>query len=341
MTKVAVVILNWNGIKFLKKFIPVLIQHTNSPEYELWVADNGSTDESVKYLKENHPQIRLIEFDKNHGFSSGYNKALFQIDAEYFVLLNSDVEVTENWIDPIINLMDQDDYIAACTPKIKSYDNKEYFEYAGAAGGFIDKFGFPFCRGRILNVIEKDTGQYNKSTEVFWASGACMFVRASLYKSADGLDDDFFAHMEEIDLCWRLKNQGYKIMYCPDVTIYHVGGGTLPNNSPRKLYLNFRNNLLTLYKNLPWFTLLPILFARGLFDAVAALKFLFTLSFPQFWAVLHAHLSFYKLFGTYYKKRNKLKLMVTVNYHPQIYPRSMLIDFFLKNRKNFSQMSFL
>lgn len=340
MIKVAVVILNWNGLKFLQKFMPSLIQHTRHPDYEIWVADNGSTDESLFFLKQNYPQVRLLAFDKNYGFSTGYNKALMQIEAEYYVLLNSDVEVTENWIDPIIKIMDHDSYIAACSPKIKSYEHKENFEYAGAAGGFIDKFGFPFCRGRILNTIEKDHGQFNKSTEIFWASGACMFVRSSLYKFIGGLDDDFFAHMEEIDLCWRLKNQGYKIVYCPDVSVYHVGGGTLPNNSPRKLYLNFRNNLLLLYKNLPWFTLYPILIMRGFFDGAAALKFLFTFAFPQFWAVLHAHFSFYVMLRKYIKKRKELKLLATVHYHPQIYPKSMLFDFFFRKRKKFRQLKF-
>lgn len=340
MNKVAVVILNWNGINFLKEFIPFLIQHTTIPDVGLYVADNGSTDDSVDFLKNNFPQINLIIFEKNYGFSSGYNKAFSQIDAEYFVLLNSDVEVTENWIAPIIMLMDTDQTIAACMPKIKWYDRRNYFEYAGAAGGFIDKYGFPFCRGRILNVAEEDKGQYDKTTEVFWASGACMFVRANLYKSTGGLDDDFFAHMEEIDLCWRLKNMGYKVMYNPDVTIYHVGGGTLPNNSPHKLFLNFRNNLLLLYKNLTAEDLEKILFKRKLFDGIAAIKFLLTFSFKEFLAVYKAHRAFDLMKHDYEKIRIELQKSIVKSNHNQVYRRSIIVDFFIRRNKKFTDLTF-
>ena len=246
MTKTAVVILNWNGKKFLEQFLPYVIKHSSS-DAEVIVADNASNDDSVEFLKNNYPEIQIINNNENGGFSKGYNEALSKIDAEYYVLLNSDIEVTENWIKPIIDLMDSDKSIAVCQPKLRSYHQKEMFEYAGAAGGFIDKYGYPFCRGRIFNSIEVDNGQYDDTCEVFWATGAAMFVRAELYHKFGGLDNDFFAHMEEIDFCWRLKNEGYKIMYCADSVVYHVGGGTLPKNSSRKTFLNFRNNFNLLY----------------------------------------------------------------------------------------------
>ncbi|MBI5218557.1 MAG: glycosyltransferase family 2 protein [Bacteroidia bacterium] len=340
MVKVAVVILNWNGKIFLKKFLPFLIRYSSDSDVELYIADNGSKDDSIPFLKASYPQIKLLLFDKNYGFSEGYNKALFRIDAKYFILLNSDVEVTQDWINPIIRLMDNDPLIAACMPKIKGYDQKEYFEYAGAAGGFIDTFGFPFCRGRILNVIEKDEGQYNETTEVFWASGACMFVRADLYKSSGGLDNDFFAHMEEIDLCWRMKNMGYKIMYCPDVSIYHVGGGTLPNNSPHKLYLNFRNNLLLLYKNLPQEKFHSVLFKRKLFDGVAALKYLASFSFKEFNAVYKAHKAYNSMLKNFRLKRSELQKSVIKTMHPQILSKSIIILFFLKKKQKFTELEF-
>lgn len=340
MNKVSVVILNWNGIKFLEKFIPILIKHSSIPDIRLYVADNGSTDDSVGFLQKNFPQINLIVFDKNYGFSSGYNKALFQIEAEYFVLLNSDVEVTENWITPIIKLMDTDQAIAACMPKIKWYDHRNFFEYAGAAGGFIDKYGFPFCRGRILNVVEEDKGQYDNVTEVFWASGACLFVRADLYKCSGGLDDNFFAHMEEIDLCWRMKNMGYKIMYCPDVSIYHVGGGTLPNSSPHKLFLNFRNNLLLLYKNLTNEELEKIIIRRKFFDGIAAIKFLLTFSFKEFNAVYKAHRAFDSMKHKYKQLRIELQKSLVKSSHKQRYNKSIIIDFFIRKKKKFTDINF-
>ncbi len=341
MNRVAVVILNWNGKSFLEKFLPALINYSSFPGVGLYVADNGSTDDSVDFLANKFPQINQIVLDKNYGFSSGYNRALSQIEAKYFVLLNSDVEVTNNWLFPILDIMDKDPSIAACTPKIKWFDHVESFEYAGAAGGFIDKYGFPFCRGRILNVLETDLGQYDKSVEVFWASGACMYVRADLYKMAGGLDDAFFAHMEEIDLCWRMKNMGYKIMFCPDVTIYHVGGGTLPNNSPNKLFLNFRNNLLLLYKNLPEEKLNKILFIRKIFDGVAALKYLLTFSFKEVNAVWKAHREFNRMKKNYKEIRAEIQKNITVSNHPQILNKSVIIGFFIHGKKKFSDLIFL
>ncbi|MCK4565634.1 MAG: glycosyltransferase family 2 protein [Verrucomicrobia bacterium] len=271
--KVSVVILNWNGRDFLEKFLPAVVAHSEGCA-EVVVADNASRDGSIEFLKDRYPQIRLIEHPENGGFSKGYNDALRQVDAEYYVLLNSDVEVTENWIVPIIEMMDADPSIAACQPKIRSFHERSKFEYAGAAGGFIDAYGYPFCRGRIFDVLEDDQGQYDDACEVFWATGACLFVRAEAYHALGGLDEDFFAHMEEIDFCWRLKNSGYKIMYCPDSTVFHVGGGSLPKESPRKTYLNFRNNLSLLVKNLPAKRLGWVLFVRYLLDMFAWLNFL-------------------------------------------------------------------
>ncbi|MCX6267231.1 MAG: glycosyltransferase family 2 protein, partial [Bacteroidetes bacterium] len=242
---VAVIILNWNGRKYLQQFLPTLIQFSKE-DAEIIVADNASTDDSVDFLRASYPDIRIIQNPENGGFARGYNLALSQVEADYYVLLNSDIEVTENWITPVIELMEQDDLIAKKKKKIRSFLEPKKFEYAGAAGGFIDKYGYPFCRGRIFLSIEDDHGQYDDICEVFWATGACMFVKAKLFHEFGGLDEDFFAHMEEIDFCWRLKNNGFKIMYCPTSTVFHIGGGTLPKASYQKTYLNFRNNFFLL-----------------------------------------------------------------------------------------------
>ena len=340
MLKTAVVILNWNGKKYLEQFLPVLIKHTQNPETEIIIADNDSKDDSIDFLNKNHPELRQIILDKNYGYTGGYNKALNQIEAEYFVLLNSDIEVSENWLTPLITLMDSDHTIAACQPKIKSYYNKDSFEYAGAAGGFIDKYGYPFCRGRILDVIENDKGQYDDTCDIFWATGASLFIRAEIFKKVNGLDDDFFAHMEEIDLCWRLKNMGYRIVYNPESVIYHVGGGTLPNNSPFKLYLNYRNNLFLLYKNLPEGKLLPVIFSRMIMDGLSAIIFLLKLSFPRFNAVLKAHFHFYKSLKTLRQKRKKLLINKTVNNLSEIYTKSIVISYFIKKKRSFNDLEF-
>ncbi len=339
MMKTAVVILNWNGKKFLEKFLPILIKNTTDSNTEVIIADNASKDGSVDFLTKTYPAIKQILFDKNYGFTGGYNRALAQIDAEYFVLLNSDIEVTENWLSPLVELMDSDKLIAACQPKIKAFHNKEQFEYAGASGGFIDKYGYPFCRGRILNTVEKDDKQYDNIREVFWATGACMIVRAELYKNIGGLDEDFFAHMEEIDLCWRLKNLGYKILINPRSEIYHVGGGTLPNNSPFKLYLNYRNNLFLLYKNLPKGKLFPVIFTRMILDGLSANIFLLKLSISSFNAVLKAHIHFYKSLKSLKVKRKKL-LLSAVDHHKEIYPRSIVFDYFLRKKHTFDRLDF-
>jgi len=335
--KVAVVILNWNGKKFLDQFLPSVIK--NNPSFsKVVVADNASTDDSVAFLKSNYPSVEIIQNKVNGGYAKGYNDALKHIDAEYYILLNSDVEVTPNWIDEVINVMDTDKSIAACQPKIKDYNNKTFFEYAGACGGYIDKFGFPFCRGRLFDVNEQDNGQYDTIQEVFWATGACLFIRAELYHKMGGLDEDFFAHMEEIDLCWRLKNVGYKIMVNPNSMVYHVGGGTLNKTNPRKTYLNFRNNLFLIFKNHSSKYFLIKLFIRAVFDGVAALKFLFGGQFNHHLAVWKAHFSFYGSLGILIKKRKKLKTEIKNYATSGVYDKNVVLDFYWRGKKKFSEI---
>ena len=334
MKKVAVVILNYNGKKFLEQFLPNVIENTNDEWAEIVVADNASTDGSVEFMKERFPDIRLIVNDFNGGFATGYNLALRQVEAEYFVLLNSDIEVTPRWLEPVIDLMDSDQDIAACQPKILSYYEREKFEYAGAAGGFIDKYGYPFCRGRVFQHLETDTGQYDDTAEVFWATGACMFVRAELYLQKGGLDDSFFAHMEEIDFCWRMKNLGFKVYCCPQSTVYHIGGGTLPKSSARKTFLNFRNNLSLLYKNLPSGRVFWTLCYRVILDWVAALKFLFGGGVGDFWAVIRAHFAFYCRIPSLRKARKALSNGKV----GQMYMRNIVFDNFLGGKSLYSQL---
>jgi len=333
LAKVAVVILNWNGREFLQKFLPSVLANSQDVA-EIIIADNASTDSSIEFLQANYPQIRIINNSSNGGFARGYNEALAKVEADYFVLLNSDIEVTKNWIEPIIELMENDMSIAACQPKLRSYHEKEKFEYAGAAGGFIDEYGYPFCRGRIFHHIETDIGQYNDAIEIFWATGACMFVRAELYKQFGGLDEDFFAHMEEIDFCWRLKNGGYKIMYCPDSVVYHVGGGTLPKKSSHKTYLNFRNNISLLYKNLPSQLVFRVFVTRFLLDGVAALKFLIDGGFADFYAVLRAHIYFYRHFVSIRRKRKLLKQSMVHG----IYKGNLVKEYYLNKKTLFTQL---
>lgn len=290
--KVAVVILNWNGKKLLEQFLPSVVKHSSGAN--IIVADNDSSDNSISFLKEYYPTIEIIKLDKNYGFAGGYNKALKQVDSKYYVLLNSDVEVTENWLTPMVKLLEKDSSVVACQPKIKDYNNKSYFEYAGAAGGYIDKYGYPFCRGRVFDLLEEDNNQYDGITEIFWASGASLFIRANEYHSVGGLDEFFFAHMEEIDLCWRLKNKGHKIMACPSSTVYHVGGGTLNKVNPKKTFLNFRNSLLALHKNLPKKGRVNTIFIRMCLDGVASIKFIVSGKPNHAWAIIRAHFSFYK-----------------------------------------------
>ena len=332
--KVAVVILNYNGRKFLEQFLPNVIANCDPATTEVVVADNASTDDSVSFMRERFPDIRLIENGSNGGFATGYNVALRQVEAQYYVLLNSDIEVTPHWIEPVIELMDADPQIAACQPKILSYYHKEQFEYAGACGGFIDKYGYPFCRGRVFQNLEVDKGQYDTPMEVFWATGACMFVRADLYHKVGGLDDSFFAHMEEIDLCWRLKNAGYKVYCCPQSQVYHIGGGTLPKNSPRKTYLNFRNNLSLLVKNLPKKRVHRIILYRILLDWVAALKFLLECCPIDFGMVFKAHWDFYRRLKSLREKRRDCE-------HRRVscvYWRNIVFDNVFLGKKKFSEL---
>jgi len=289
---VAVVILNWNGKHFLQRFLPSVLSAAAS-SYEVIIADNGSTDDSVDWLQQNHPAVRVILLGQNFGFAKGYNEALKLVTADYYVLLNSDVAVRAGWTEPIIALMESDKAIAACQPKLLMEDNHNMFEYAGAAGGWIDAFGYPFARGRVFDVCEEDNGQYNDAADVFWASGAAMFVRSTAYHACAGLDEYFCAHMEEIDLCWRLQLAGYRIMVCPASEVYHVGGGTLPKGNSRKVYLNFRNNLIMLAKNLPLAKLLWVLPCRLALDAIAAWKNLLSGDAVFFGAVIKAHVAFW------------------------------------------------
>jgi len=336
--KVAVVILNWNGKSFLENFLPNVIKYSSSAQ--IIVADNNSTDDSINFLKAHFPQVTLIINKVNDGFAKGYNTALKQVDAEYYVLLNSDVEVTEDWIEPIIELLDSDKNIAACQPKILDYYHKNKFEYAGACGGFIDKYGYPFCRGRLFNVLEEDNGQYNTAIEIFWATGACMFIRSKAFWKVGGFDDDYFAHMEEIDVCWRMKNCGYKIYVEPKSVVYHVGGGTLNKLSPRKTFLNFRNNLITLTKNAaPKFLFFKILY-RMILDGVAAFKFLFEGSGSHFIAVIKAHFSFYAHLPSTLKKRDEMRLMSEFKHSTVgVYKKNIVYAHFLKAIKYYSDLN--
>jgi len=338
MKLVSIVILNWNGLGFLQKFLPTLIKYTPQSGAEIVVADNGSTDSSMEFMEKEHPSIRTLRLEKNYGFSGGYNRALEQIDSSYFLLLNSDIEVTEGWLDPLLKAMEDDQRVAACTPKILNYQQKSYFEYAGAAGGFIDRFGYPFCRGRIFDALEEDRGQYDDSTELFWGTGACLLIRSHLWKTVGGLDEQFFAHMEEIDLCWRLKRMGHVILSVPSSRVYHVGGGTLERGHPMKTFLNFRNNLLLLYKNLPQKQRGITILVRMIFDGISALRFLLQGAFKDFRAVLRAHRAFYGMKGSYRGTNKKNKTGRNNVIVSGIYPGSIVADFFLLGKKRFTQL---
>jgi len=340
MKKVAVAILNWNGKNFLNEFLHRVVQFSHSETTDIYLIDNGSTDDSVLFVQQNFPLVKIICLDKNYGFAEGYNRGLQKITASYFILLNSDVEVTPNWISPIISYMDSNTDVAACMPKMIDYHNRKSFEYAGAAGGFIDKYGYPFCRGRIIATIENDENQYDDLCEIFWATGACMFVRASVYSEAGGLDNDFFAHMEEIDLCWRMKNMDYKIVYFPQVTVFHVGGGTLPNNNPKKLFYNYRNNLMLLYKNLPQGLVFPIVFQRLCLDGLSAAIYFARFSFSFAFAVWKAHFAFYFNFLTLRKRRREFRKKYGLKTHRQMYQRSIVWDFYVRKLNTFNQLEF-
>ena len=296
-----VVILNWNGKHLLEQFLPSVVAY--STEAELYVIDNASTDGSVAFLSAHYPQIKIVQNPENYGYAKGYNEGLKHIPADVYCLLNSDVEVTQHWLKAPIEIFAQQPEISILQPKIKSYKQKNYFEYAGAAGGYIDKYGFPYCRGRVFDSIEEDKGQYDQQIPIFWASGACFFIRKAVFHELKGFDEDFFAHQEEIDLCWRAKNKGYEVYYTPQSQIYHLGGATLTEGSPQKVYLNFRNSLFMLLKNLPkpyW----PLtIFLRMVLDGVAGARFFFQGKFKSTWAIIRAHFSFYRHFRHFYRKR--------------------------------------
>ena len=329
----AIVILNWNGQKFLKDFLPFVMKFKRDSE-EIFIADNASTDGSIELINSCFPEVTLIKLKENYGFSRGYNEALKQIDAKYYVLLNSDIEVTENWTKPLIDYLENNPSIAACQPKIKSWNNREQFEYAGAGGGYIDFLGYPFCRGRIFNALEKDKGQFDDIQEVFWASGACLFVRSKVFHELGGFDEDFFAHMEEIDFCWRAKNNGYKIVYNPKSTVFHIGGGTLPKNNPHKTYLNFRNNFCLLYKNLPQNRLLLTFLYRMVLDGIAAFKFLFDGSYRDLASVFNAHMYFYRNLPKLHKKRKSLNQKRVSG----IYKKNIAWEHFIRGKTLFKQL---
>lgn len=330
MARIAVIILNWNGKKLMQDFLPSVVKHTDPAIGRVVVADNASTDGSVEWLAERFPAVEVIRFEENYGFAGGYNRAIDQVDEEIVLLLNSDVEVTERWLEPLLEILDDDPKIAAVQPKIKSWKEKEKFEYAGACGGYIDKWGFPFCRGRILDVTEEDRGQYDSLAEIFWCSGAAMCIRREVYRNAGGLDELFFAHMEEIDLCWRIRNAGWSLKVNPQSVVYHLGGGSLPMNHPRKLFLNYRNNLLMIHKNLYPTLRRRVMFFRYGLDFAAAMMFLMKGEYNNTKSVFAAYREFWK--------QRKHYTPVTVKHKDdRIFKCSIILAFYLRGKKYFSQ----
>lgn len=327
--RVAIVILNWNGEKLLERFLPSVTRY--SGEAEIYVADNASTDGSIDFLKANYPSVKIIQNSSNGGFAKGYNDALKHVDADLFCLLNSDVEVTKNWLPPILKAFEELPDATIIQPKILDLKQKDHFEYAGAAGGFIDKLGYPFCRGRIFQALEKDEGQYDDIREIFWATGACMFIKRDVFEKLGGFDEDYFAHQEEVDLCWRAKNRGYATYYVGFSKVYHLGGSTLSNMNPKKTYLNFRNSLFSITKNLPKGKALYVIFLRLVLDGVAALRFIFQLKFTHCFAILRAHLSFYRQFGKMNRKREKANFIL--KYYTT---KSIVWSHFVHHVKNFN-----
>ena len=332
---VAVVILNWNGKALLERFLPS-VMGSAYPNLQLIVGDNASTDGSVDYLKSNFPTINILQNDQNYGYAGGYNHILSRVEADYFVLLNSDVEVPSNWIQPVIDKMESDEWIAAAQPKIKWQTEKDKFEYAGAAGGFMDLHAFPFCRGRIFDSVEADNGQYDADTDIFWASGAAFFIKSRVWKQVGGLDEDLFAHMEEIDLCWRLKNLGYRILCCTDAEVYHLGGGTLNANNPYKTYLNFRNNLIIMQKNLPLSDAYFRIFIRIWFDFAAWIQFLLQGKLEFSMAISKAHFHFFRDIYRSAEKRTSLQLPYLS--HSGVYKYSIVYRYFVDKIKTFSEL---
>lgn len=338
MAKVAIVILNWNGQAMLAKFLPNVVEYSRQ-DAEVWVADNCSSDQSMHLLETQFPQVKTIVLEQNFGFAEGYNRALEQIEAEYYVLLNSDVEVSHHWLTPLIEFMDSHPQVAACQPKLLAEYDKDSFEYAGACGGFLDKYGYPFCRGRIFNTVERDNGQYDYQQEILWATGACMMIRSKDYWEAGGLDGRFFAHNEEIDLCWRLRLMGRKIYCIPESEVYHVGGGTLPKSNPMKTYLNFRNNLTMLYKNLSDSELKPVMRMRWFLDYLAAFEMLILgRNWGDFKAVFKAREAFKKWRSDFEEDRRRIQGNRTEKDVPQIFDSSILWQYYAKGKKTFKDL---
>lgn len=337
MDKTAIVILNWNGVEMLTRFLPSVLDFSRG-EAVVYVADNASTDNSLEVLKMHFPEVRIIVLEKNWGFAEGYNRALEQVDAEYYVLLNSDVEVSHHWLTPLVEFMDSHADVAACQPKLLSEKNRDAFEYAGACGGYIDRYGYPFCRGRIFDTVENDDGQYDYAAEVLWATGACMVVRASDFRLAGGFDARFFAHSEEIDLCWRLRLMGKKIYCIPDSYVFHIGGGTLPKNNPTKTYLNFRNNLTMLYKNLSDRELRHVMRVRLVLDYVAAFQALLAGRTGDFKAILNGRRAFKKWLPDYREVRREVQGRRVAGDVVGIYPRSILWQYYAKGRKKYAEI---
>ncbi|MEW4924685.1 glycosyltransferase family 2 protein [Algibacter sp. 2305UL17-15] len=328
--KIAVVILNWNGKKLLEQFLPSVIKYSEGAD--IYVADNASTDDSIVFVKTDFPTVKIIQNEINGGFAKGYNDALKHVSADVFCLLNSDVEVTKNWLAPVIKAFESDSNIAIIQPKLLDFKNRNYFEYAGAAGGFIDRFGYPYCRGRVFQTIEKDTGQYNDTKTIFWASGACLFIKSAIYNELDGFDASFFAHMEEIDLCWRVNNKGYKVVYVGASEVYHVGGATLSNTNPKKTFLNFRNSLFALVKNANG-NLFFLVLTRLFLDGIAGIKFLFEFKFKHFIAILKSHFSFYAHLPGLLQKRKQAKNKT------KYYNRTSIVwDYFVNRKKNYKSL---
>lgn len=338
MAKVAIVILNWNGQKMLAKYLPNVIEYSRQ-DAEIWVADNSSSDGSMHLLETQFPQVKTIVLEQNFGFAEGYNRALKQIDAEYYVLLNSDVEVSHHWLTPLIEFMDSHQQVAACQPKLLAEYDKDSFEYAGACGGFLDKYGYPFCRGRIFDTVERDNGQYDYQQEILWATGACMMIRSKDYWTAGGLDGRFFAHNEEIDLCWRLRLMGRKIYCIPESEVYHVGGGTLPKSNPMKTYLNFRNNLTMLYKNLSDTELTHVMRMRRFLDYLAAFETLvLKRNWGDFKAIFKARRAFNVWKHEFDEDRRKIQASRVKEEIPQVYNLSIIWQYYAKGKKLFSQL---
>ena len=338
MDKLAIVILNWNGAKMLRQYLPSVLEFSKD-EAVVYVADNASTDESITLLKEQFPEVKLILLEKNWGFAEGYNKALQQVDAEYYLLLNSDIEVTEGWLTPMLAFMDAHAEVAACQPKLLSIYQRDSFEYAGACGGYLDRYGYPFCRGRIFDVVEKDQGQYDEPAKIHWATGAALLVRARIYKEVGGLDGRFFAHQEEIEMCWRMRIRGYQLYCLPESKVYHVGGGTLPKSNPMKTYLNFRNNLTMLYKCLPEKDLKPVMRLRWFLDYLAAFQTLIlNRNVGDFKAIFRARRDFKRWRKDFEKDRMQIQQSRVAGNDTEFAPFLLLWRYYAKGRKTFSQL---